>query len=106
MAVAIAACSQLMRCCRFGMAPQGTVCTESGGLYGIRSIQIAVCLTPGTLNCIPATMVTVAEYHILGREVVSAGCQGASGHSRGSVPEVIGSGQSYLQSVPECLRDL
>ena len=41
-AVAIAACSQLMRCCRFGMAPQGTVCTESGGLYGIRSIQIAV----------------------------------------------------------------
>ena len=72
----------------------------------LRHSKVAVCLTPGTLNCIPATMVTVAEYHILGREVASVGCQGASGHLRGSVPEVIGSGQSYLQSVPECLRDL
>ena len=32
----------------------------------LRHGKVAVCLTPGTLNCIPATMVTVAEYHILG----------------------------------------
>ena len=32
----------------------------------LRHSKVAVCLTPGTLNCIPATMVTVAEYHILG----------------------------------------